>query len=458
MGNPPYIRQEKIKELKPILSKLYETYMGTADLYIYFIELSIQLLKKDGYFSNILSNKFLRTNYGKKLRKYILENTRIVLFKDKFIKKVFEDISVDPCILVLIKDKNNEDNKILVNDNYYSPQSHLNEESWSFIREDFIEIKDQIENNSILLKDYCGAPLSGIKTGFNKALIVDKGQMEDIVGENEWERELFVPFIKGKDVKKWKLEFQDNYLIYVENKEIMKYPNVLIHLNQFKTQLRNRVDIIDTQKEWYELRPCTYYNEFKKPKIIYPDIANGASFTLDLDGYFADMTAFIIPKNDKYLLSILNSKLFEFYFNLIGVKLGDMGWRLKTIYMNLIPIKNISIQSKKKFDKIVDIILYLKQQDVNELHKEMFDFFERLLLNAMIFETYFLEKFKEDGIYFDIISKIDNTLFELDGKNDDNFKNIIKNYEYLMTDSKIIDEIKQIHDHEWIKTIILSLQ
>ncbi|NHI92839.1 MAG: hypothetical protein EAX96_10090 [Candidatus Lokiarchaeota archaeon] len=458
MGNPPYIRQEKIKELKPILSKNYVSFMGTADIYVYFIERSVQLLKPKGYFANILSNKFCRANYGTKIRRFILENTRIILYKDKFEKKVFEDISVDPCIIVLVKDKNNQNSKIFVNDSYYSRQSFLTEKTWSFINLDFIEIKKEIEKNSVSLKKYCGQPLSGIKTGFNKALVVTKEKMEDIIGENEHERELFVPFIKGKDVKKWKLEFRDNYLIFTENKDINKYKNIINHLKKHRSELEKRVDIIGTQKKWFELRPCTYYDEFKKPKIIYPDISNGANFTLDQEGYFADMTAFIIPKNDKFLLSILNSKLFEFYFNLIGVKLGEMGWRLKTLYMNQVPIKNVPDDLKKKFNKIIDIIMFLNQNMINNDYKEIFNFYENVLLNAMIFEAYFYNKFKKDNVYTNIITQIDNFLIDLDEINENILDDIIKKYQELKENSKILSDIKKIQDHEWIKTIILSLR
>lgn len=82
LGNPPYVRQELIREYKPHLKENYETYMGTADLYVYFIEKGLKLLKEYGIYSVICSSKFIKAGYGKKLREYITNNYNINLYED----------------------------------------------------------------------------------------------------------------------------------------------------------------------------------------------------------------------------------------------------------------------------------------------------------------------------------------------------------------------------------------
>ena len=100
IGNPPYVRQEKIKELKPKLKiENYQSYNGTADLYIYFFEKGFKLLKEDGILSYITSNKYTRAKYGKDFRKFILENTNILEYIDFNGVKVFESATVDTSIL-----------------------------------------------------------------------------------------------------------------------------------------------------------------------------------------------------------------------------------------------------------------------------------------------------------------------------------------------------------------------
>jgi len=74
IGNPPYIRQESIKNIKPIFELSFKNvYMGTADLYVYFFEKSMQILKNSGFFGFIVSNKFIRAGYGKKLRNFLFQ-------------------------------------------------------------------------------------------------------------------------------------------------------------------------------------------------------------------------------------------------------------------------------------------------------------------------------------------------------------------------------------------------
>ncbi|GAA7107470.1 hypothetical protein HpBGD24_09980 [Helicobacter pylori] len=69
IGNPPYIRQEQIKDLKPLLEKQYHNfYNSTADIYTYFFALAYHLLKEKGFNTFITSNKYARAKYGAKLR------------------------------------------------------------------------------------------------------------------------------------------------------------------------------------------------------------------------------------------------------------------------------------------------------------------------------------------------------------------------------------------------------
>src|SRR5262249_4364757 len=102
LGNPPYVRQEQIKELKPTLKQYFDCYSGTADLYVYFYERGIRVLKIGGTFSFISSNKWFRSAYGRLLRVWLAANTRVICLIDFDDAEVFEAISY-PCIIVLSK-------------------------------------------------------------------------------------------------------------------------------------------------------------------------------------------------------------------------------------------------------------------------------------------------------------------------------------------------------------------
>jgi adenine-specific DNA-methyltransferase len=98
LGNPPYIRQEEFSDLKPYLKERFSTFAGTADLLIYFIERSYQLLRPQGQFSFIISNKFMRAGFGKALREWLAQR-RILEIIDFGDLPVFEEATTYPCIL-----------------------------------------------------------------------------------------------------------------------------------------------------------------------------------------------------------------------------------------------------------------------------------------------------------------------------------------------------------------------
>jgi type I restriction-modification system DNA methylase subunit len=452
LGNPPYIRHEKI-EIKPILKKLFDTYRGTADLYIYFIENSIKLLKNNGYLGFIVSNKFTKTRYGKKIRDFIQDNCKIIEFIDYFENVVFS-ASVDPCIIILKKEKNNTKNQILVNNTYYTNQDFLKSEGWNFIDESNYRIKNYIENNSVILKEYTGEPLSGIKTGLSKVFVVDEEKINEIIKDKNEEKEIFVKFIRGKDIRRWKYHFNDEYLIFTDNIELDRYPNVKKYLLKYKKQLEKRTDILGTNKEWFELRPCTYYNKFKKDKIIYPDISEECNFTYDETGIFINNTAYALPTDDKALLAILNSKLIQYYYQFISVQLGK-GFRFIQMYMNQVPIRKPSKKQRKILEIISDYMLFLHQIQINDVIEKYIKFFDDILLNCLVYELYFADIFEENGLEIKFYDLIDELIVGLDDNMVDNTKlKIIEDfYEEICGNIIFKENISALKQHEWIKII-----
>jgi hypothetical protein len=100
IGNPPYVRQEKIKEFKPIFKLSYDCFVGAADLYVYFFERGIKLLDENGILSYISSNKYFRSGYGEKLREFLSNKTQLRLLIDFGDAPVFNAIAY-PSIIVL---------------------------------------------------------------------------------------------------------------------------------------------------------------------------------------------------------------------------------------------------------------------------------------------------------------------------------------------------------------------
>lgn len=187
IGNPPYIRQEELKELKPHLAKNYKVYKGTSDIYTYFYELGFNVLKENGILSFITSNKYTRAGYGEALREFLLKNTCILKYIDLNGIKVFDSATVDTSILSFEKIKIKENtfkylslnNELLKNYDFEISaikeflnisQNSLSKESFAFNDESTNALKTKIEKLGTPLKDWHGLNINyGIKTGLNEA-------------------------------------------------------------------------------------------------------------------------------------------------------------------------------------------------------------------------------------------------------------------------------------------------
>jgi len=368
IGNPPYVRQEEFLPIKDYLKQNFETYHSMADLFVYFFERGLKLLKENGYFGMIVSNKWLKTGYGLPLRKF-LNQYWIEQFIDFGDLNVFQDATTYPCIIIMrkrlkpnrkikaceIKSLNFESLQKYIDENSYSiNQEQLNYDNWNFKINTTIAILDKIRSESTLLKEYINDEVYfGIKTGLSKAFIIDAKTYEKMIKSDPNSNEVVKPFLKGNDVRRYALNFKNKYIILTKiGVQIQKYPAVLEWLLQFKSELENRWD---KGNVWYELRTCTYYDLFTKPKLIYGAITTQPRFTIDYKGYYANNANFFIPSTDKNLLGILNSKLGWFLIANTCTKLRG-GYQLIWKYFGNVPIIK---KRSPELEKMVDEMLKL---------------------------------------------------------------------------------------------------
>ena len=250
IGNPPYVRQEAIKEQKEALSKIYKVANGTADLYVYFYELALNMLKPNGLKGFICSNKFFRAKYGENLREYILQNTTILQIADFNGVKIFEDATVDSAITIFQKQKadNNSTFKVvdvdLIN-SYLMKQSDLTKTSFSFSNPKELAIKQKIEKIGTPLKEWDINIYRGILTGFNEAFIIDEATKNELIKKDQKSEEIIKPILRGRDIRKYEINFAKLYLINSHNNppvDIEKYPAIKEHLDSYYPQLEKRGD------------------------------------------------------------------------------------------------------------------------------------------------------------------------------------------------------------------------
>lgn len=365
IGNPPYVRQETISQQKEYLSKNYKVYHSAADLYTYFIEKGVSLLKENGYMGIIVSNKWLKANYGEKLRSWLkqLQIIEIIDFGDL---PVFEDATTYPCILILRKSlstKNFAATQVQSLD-FDSLQSYVNEHSylvskenlqdsgWSLASKDKDNIISKLKHTGKPLGEYVNDKLyRGVITGLTEAFVIDKEKKDELITKDKKSAELLRPFVIGRDIKRYAPLRTSRYLIFIpygwtrtrigEKKDAWNwfertYPAIAAHLKPFEKDATKRYD---KGEYWWELRACAYYDEFEKAKIMLPDISVKGNFTLDNNGgFYSANTVYFIGESDLYLLGILNSKLVTFFYQSISPSIRGGYHRFFTQYSIQIPV------------------------------------------------------------------------------------------------------------------------
>ncbi|MGN8437514.1 DUF7149 domain-containing protein [Helicobacter pylori] len=398
IGNPPYIRQEKIKDLKPLLQKQYhDFYNSSSDIYTYFFALALNLLKEKGFSAFITSNKYTRAQYGAKLRGFLLKNTTIISYMELNALKVFESATVDTSIIHFIKQPPSKESVF----KYYEPikndkddlknahplpikQNALQTESFIFANPTLLGLRDKIEQNGTPLKDWGIQINYGIKTGCNEAFIIPTEKRDEILkncddaqkdergmSERERTKELIKPILRGKDIKRYSYEWADLWVINTHNGytsafkskippiDIEKYPAIKAHLDSHWDKISKRDDQGNTP---YNLRNCAYLEDFEKEKIVYGEIVQEPRFYLDngeceLGVFYAEATSFILTgEHLRYLLGMLHSKLITFAFKTFyaGGGLGESGYRYKKAFIERLPIPQITPKNQELAHKITD--------------------------------------------------------------------------------------------------------
>ena len=384
IGNPPYIRQEEIKELKPILQQTYQCYTGIADLFVYFYELGLKLLKPQGYLTYISSNKYFRAGYGEKLRQLLTTTTTIHSLIDFGDFPVFEEAIAYPSIITLSNcksdqnqvkalswDKAKKENiaqfaTVLNQSGVSISQENLNLEGWRLESSDIIDLLGKIRNAGTPLGEYVNSRFYyGIKTGFNQAFVIDQATRDKLINEHPSSAEVLKPFLRGRDVKRWSVEYQDLWLIFTRRGiDIKKYPAIENYLSQYKKQLTPGTGRKAGTYKWYEIQDnIAYWEEFEQQKIIYPDIAVTCQFAFDTEQLFPDCTLFLIPSDSRYLLASLNSKVVQFFINQICPAIRGEFRRFKSIYVSQIPIATATEPQRILLEKLVEQILTAKKSD-----------------------------------------------------------------------------------------------
>jgi hypothetical protein len=470
IGNPPYKRQEGITELKPLLNATYKTYNSLADLFIYFVERSIKIIHKYSYFSFILSQHWLRADYAKAMREHLLNHIRVKKIINFNEVKVFIGVGIGTIVFIFKKDRNVEKgHKFLYykspniknleeqirSSGYFIQQDSLNKISWIFYKPEIFEIKEYIQENKQVLDDLDIEINRGILTGLNEAFVINEKTKDRLIKEDQNSKELIKSVLRRKDIHRYYSQFGHNFLLFIKwDTNIDKYPAIKKHLKKYYNKLAKRPEVKENRFNWCCLSRygSNYYTDFEESKLMWQEMSEEFNLFLDKSKIYCLKSIYIMTgKNLEILLLILNSALYSKF--LIPLYIQEMSggkvYLFGRTYVEKLPIK--LPQNKRPFKILCNYMLFLNEMEkLRESQSDLIKFVDKQLIDSLIYEIYFKQRLGTG-----LLQLIEPILEDFKSVNSENsrIKIIKQTMKEIQNNKKILNEIKRIKNHRWVKII-----
>ena len=427
LANPPYVRQER---LDPMDQQAYaesfpEVYYGTADLMVYFYARAVQILRPGGWISFITSNSFTKRKYAEKLRSHLPDNLTITTLIDFGEVNIF-DATVEPYVLVgrkapppddatvnghnlypvLTRNIGRSANVAQVREELHQLPEYLNHEvstfSQSTLRSSLWRIEDEdihdlyqalMQRGQTLFDFTNGHIYRGLVTGLSQAFELSEAQRVTLIRSDPNSEHVIRPYLRGRNIRRWSQEYSALYIIAIQNSDdadatnawrdatsekeateifASAYPALHDHLRQYEPKLRVRQD---RGRYWWELRACTYYNNFHPSKIVWPEFARSIRFSFDKTGSYMNNKCYFTPTEVVWLLAILNSELIEFLLCQIGNTPRGAFGQLYQHYMRQLPVVTPQPEQQRLLTEISETGITGEPVDQNQLDQIVYDLY-----------------------------------------------------------------------------------
>ncbi len=352
IGNPPYIGHKQLDmEYKQwLLNEYSSVFKDKSDISFCFFKRIVDILSPDGMSGIITSRYFMESPTGKQLRAYLANNVDILEIVDFYGAEIFKGIGVATAIY-FFKTGKSQDNKVIINklvddlgqfdnsedlekviksnlfEGFEVEQANLDSDRWILVSKNSLDIYKKIESKANKRLGDVVVSFQGIITGCDRAFVLTSEEIE----KNNIERELLKKWIKNRNVERYQVSDTELSLIYSDLIYSEKsYHNSIKFIRNYRERLEKRRECKTGARKWYQLQWGRDMDLFEQPKIVFPYKASGNRFALDYDNVYcsADVYSLIIKEEYKnkisleYLVGLLNSSIYEFYFKLFAKKMG----------------------------------------------------------------------------------------------------------------------------------------
>ena len=257
------------------------------------------------------------------------------------------------------------------------PQTRLTSSEWRIEDEEVNHLFERLMSMGTPLGEFVkGRLYMGVKTGLNEAFVIDQAKRDELIEEDPRSTELIKPWLRGRDIGRWKAESAGLYVVFTSRGvDIEKYPAVLEHLRWFRTGLEDRATA--GVHPWFELQQPQegIYHEFALPKIIWPDIARGMRFAYDDSGCFLGNTCYVMPTSSIWLLTLMNSDLFDFLLCQLTNSLRGGFVRLFSQHTTQLPILTPNPATQRRLATVARAGVAGKAVDEDKLNAMVYDLY-----------------------------------------------------------------------------------
>ena len=418
LANPPYIRKERQNRQDETLwkSTFPQVAASRADILVYFYARALQILRDGGWLAFVTSNKYMRAQYGQGLREHLddsLALARIVDFGDlPLFDSDGETIAAYPAILIgrhtapaehaslevadltwPVRHELADGDKAITPDNVRDaltdldavlhasavrdfPQVILRRDGWILEDPALVRLFERLMSQGTPLAEYAqGRIYYGIKTGLNGAFVIDRATRDALVEADSASAAIIEPWLRGRDIKRWKAEWSGRYLIKLQSsgdsdatnrwaesdneadaRRLFEatYPAVHDHMSRFEDRLRSRAD---QGRFWWELRSCTYYAEFKRPKVIFDHFICTPDFAFDESGMFHNNACTFACSDSPNLAALVSSRVSWWLLNHLTTRLQNGYLQLFVNVIERLPVPYLRTEQEVRLSALVSQLL-----------------------------------------------------------------------------------------------------
>ncbi|MBA2441384.1 MAG: Eco57I restriction-modification methylase domain-containing protein [Rubrobacter sp.] len=416
IGNPPYIRIQKLKEFAPTEVEHYKRAYRTAskgnyDIYVVFVEKGLGLLSKAGRLGYILPHKFFNAKYGQPVRELISSGdhlSEIVHFGDE---QVFTGATTYTALLFLDKTQNKEFRFVKADDltawrttgeaaEGVVPAANAAGGDWNFVVGKGAALFEKLRRMPIKLEDAASRIFQGLITGADSVFILSNSSegryfSEATQREHFIEPDLMRPLCKGSvNLKRYHVKELTKSILFpyklvngsaklLSNHELeTRYPYAWGYLRTNRGLLESRERGKWRHERWYAFGRTQNLGEMEQKKLLTPSIAQSASYTLDGDNFYYFVGSGggggggygITFKSDsrasyEYVLGLLNSKLLDSYLKMFSSAFRGGFYAYNRQYIEQLPIRTIDFSDPEdagRHDRMVGLV-----ERMLELHERL---------------------------------------------------------------------------------------